>query len=93
MDILLAPILGGVGVGFVLFFIQTILVLLPHRRPARVFPLVVLVLWVGAMAWGIHNNPCGYILILFPGCPLALFGMLGLHLGCRCGRFCAAHRR
>ena len=93
MDILLAPILGGVGVGFVLFFIQTILVLLPHRRPARVFPLVVLVLWVGAMAWGIHNNPCGYILILFPGCPLALFGMLGLHLGCRCGRFRAAHRR
>ena len=93
MDILLAPILGGVGVGFVLFFIQTILVLLPHRRPARVFPLVMLVLWIGAMAWGIHNNPGGYILILFPGCPLALFGMLGLYLGCRCGRFCAAHRR
>ena len=45
------------------------------------------------MAWGIHNNPSGYILILFPGLLIALFGMLGLYLGYRCGRFFAARKK
>ena len=93
MDILLAPLLGCAGTGFVLFLIQTILVLLPRRWPARLFPFYILVLWIGSMAWGIHNNPSGYILILFPGLLIALFGMLGLFWGYRWGLFLAARKK
>ena len=93
MDILLAPVLGCAGAGFVLFLIQLVLALLPCRWPARLFPFGVLALWIGFIAWGIHNNPGGYILILSPGFPLALFGMLGLYLGYHCSRFFAPGKK